>query len=116
MDVFIIKVGPTYGRRTMTGLLAAEGVRVGEGRVGRALREVNPAYQQARRNQAERRLNPILYHASHFGHKLHIDQNEKLVMYGVKHICAIDGFSGKVVGFITTPVKNNLEIYQHMFR
>ena len=35
-----------------------------------------------------------------------IDQNEKLVMFGVTHVCAVNGFSGKVVGFVTMPVKN----------
>lgn len=100
----------------MCGLLASEGTRVAQVRVGRALQVVNPSYHSARRNRAERRLNPIPYHATHFGHKLHIDQNEKLVMFGVTHICAIDGYSGKVVGFITTPVKNNVEIYSHLFR
>ena len=39
-----------------------------------------------------------------------MDENEKLVMYGVTHVCAKDGYSGKVVGFITMPVKNNMEI------
>ena len=43
-------------------------------------------------------------------------QNEKLVMYGVTHMCAIDGFSGKVVGFISMPIKNTVEIYSHLFR
>ena len=111
-----IQVGPTYGRKTLTGLLAADGIKVSETLVGKALREVNPSYQQARRNQAQRRLNPIPYHASHFGDKIHVDQNEKLVMYGVTHICAIDGFSAKVVGFISMPIKNNVEIYNHLFR
>ena len=45
-----------------------------------------------------------------------MDQNEKLVMYGVRHICVVDGFSGKVVGFVTMPVKNNVEVYTHLFR
>lgn len=107
----------------MCGLLASEGVKVAEGRIGKALQKVNPGYQQAHRSHANRHrshanrhLNPIPYHASYFGHKLHIDQNEKLVMYGVTHICARDGYSGKVVGFISTPVKNNIEIYNHLFR
>ena len=34
-------------------------------------------------------------------------------MFGVTHACAIDGYSGKIVGFITMPVKNNIEIYTH---
>ena len=58
--------------------------------------------------------NPVPYHADYFGHKLHIDQNEELVMFGVTHVCAVDGFSGKVVGFITMPVKNNDEVYAHL--
>ena len=110
------QVGPTYGRKTLTGLLASEGVKVAEERVGKALKEVNPVYHQARYHRAERRLNPIPYHASHFGNKIHIDQNEKLAMYGVTHVCAIDGFSSKVVGFISMPIKNNIEIYNHLFR
>lgn len=84
--------------------------------MGRALQQVNPSHQQARATRANRRLNPIPYHASYFGQKLHIDQNEKLVMFGVTHICAIDGFSGKVVGFVSMPIKNNVEIYRHLFQ
>ena len=37
-------------------------------------------------------------------------------MFGVTHICAIDGYSGKIVGFVSMPVKNNIEIYKHLFR
>ena len=36
--------------------------------------------------QTARQINPFPYHASYFGHKLHVDQNEKLVMFGVTHI------------------------------
>ena len=49
-------------------------------------------------------------------YKLHIDQNEKLVMYGVTHIGAVDGFSGKIVGFVSMPLKNNVEIYTHLYK
>ena len=35
-----------------------------------------------------------------------MDQNEKLVMYGVTHVCARDEYLGKVVEFITMPVKS----------
>ena len=31
------------------------------------------------------------------------------------HVCAVDGYSGKIVGFITMPVKNNIEIYTNLF-
>lgn len=61
-------------------------------------------YQLLRSTRTECQTNPIIYCAEYFGHKLHIDQNKKLVMYGVTHICAIDGYSGMIVGFITTPI------------
>ena len=100
----------------MCGLLAAEGVRVSEERVGYSLHRVAPINHQARQSNTARKLNPVPYHANYFGHKLHIDQNEKLVMYGVTHICASDGYSSKIVAFLTMPVKNNLEIYEHFYR
>ena len=37
-------------------------------------------------------------------------------MFGVTHVCAVDGFSGKVVGFVTIPVKNNTEVYAHLYQ
>lgn len=50
------------------------------------------------------------------GHKLHLDQNEKLGMFGVTHVLAIDGFSSKIVAESTMPVKNNLIIYEEVYR
>ena len=100
----------------MTGLLSSKGMKISEQRVGEALKEVHPKYHQQRQRGTVQNLTPIPYKADYFGHKLHIDQNEKLGMYGVTHICAIDGFSRKIVGFITMPIKNNLEIYEHLYR
>ncbi len=100
----------------MTGLLASQGLRASEVLVGQSLSRVNPVYQHARRTATAKQINPVPYHADYFGHKLHIDQNEKLVMYGVTHVCAIDGYSGKIVGFISMPVKNNVEIYANLYR
>ena len=116
INSLFIQVGPTYGHKIMTGLLASQGLRVSQTRVGHSLHRTNPGYHHARRTATARQLNPIPYRADYFGHKVHIDQNEKMVMYGVTHVCAVDGFSGKIVGFITTPVKNNIEIYSHLFR
>ena len=113
---FFTQVGPTYGRKTMTGLLASEGIRVSQKRVGKTLSRQHPGYHHARRTATARQINPVPYKADYFGHKLHIDQNEKLVMFGVTHVCAIDGYSGKIVGFATMPIKNNLEILTHLFR
>ena len=100
----------------MTGLLASKGLRVGEQRVGKSLQSCNPTYQHARTTETARLLNPVPYRADYFGHKLHCDQNEKMVMFGVTHVCGIDGYSGKIVGFVTMPIKNNFEIYAHFFR
>ncbi len=100
----------------MTGLLASQGIRVGQERVGKSLKRIYPQYHHRRVTSTARLLNPIPYSAEYFGHKVHVDQNEKLIMYGITHVCARDGFSGKVVGFITMPIKNNIEIYQHLFR
>lgn len=100
----------------MTGLLASQGVNVSQQRVGESLSRVSPAYQEARRSATAHQTNPVPYSADYAGHKLHVDQNEKLVMYGVTHVTAVDGFSGMIVGFITMPVKNNIEIYSNLYR
>ncbi len=47
---------------------------------------------------------------------MHIDQNEKLGMFGVTHVMAIDGFSSKIVGWESMPVKNNILIYDSVYR
>lgn len=45
-----------------------------------------------------------------------MDQNEKLVMFGVTHVLAIDGYSGKLVAHSTMAIKNNLKIYEEVYR
>lgn len=61
-------------------------------------------------------MNPQPYWAEYMGHKLHMDQNEKLAMYGVTHVVAVDGFSKKIVAHSTMPIKNNLIIYEEVYR
>ncbi|XP_072573404.1 uncharacterized protein [Paramormyrops kingsleyae] len=63
-----------------------------------------------------RNFNPVPYHAAYMGHKVHLDQNEKLAMFGVTHVIAVDGYSSKVVAYATMPVKNNLTIYEEVYR
>ncbi len=62
---------------------------------------------------AHERSNPRIYIANYFGHKLHVDQNEKLVHYGVTYVLARDGFSGKIVG---ASLKNNEVIYEDVLQ
>ena len=99
----------------MTGLLASQGIRVCQLRVGQSLQRVNPGHHHHRRTQTHRLTNPVSYRSDYFGEKLHIDQNEKLVMYGVTHVCAIDGHSGKIVAFTTMPIKNNIVVYESVY-
>ena len=99
----------------MTGVLSSQGYPTSEIRVGESLRRVNPANHDQRQTRTYRQINPVLYRADYFGEKLHIDQNEKLVMFGVTHVGAIDGFSGKIVAFSTMPIKNNVTIYEEIY-
>ena len=98
------------------GFLSCNSIEVAEKRIASSLARVNPANHCQRQDRTEQLTNPIPYAAEYFGHKLHIDQNEKLVMYGVVHVCAIDGYSGKIVSHVVMPVKNNLLIYEHIYR
>ena len=106
---YMVQVGHVYGRRMLKGVLESKGRKISEGRVAATLRRVAPSQYEQRRHDAVDRLNPSPYIALYFGHKLHLDQNEKLGMFGVTHVVAKDGFS-KIVGFPTMPVKNNLAI------
>jgi len=85
-------------------------------RVCQSLRRVNPFYNQHRRQGTERQTNPTPYFADYYGHKLHIDLNEKLGMYGVTHVCSIDGYSRYVAAFLCMPVTNNVVIYNDILR
>ena len=112
-----IQVGISYGRKMMTGhLLAAKGLHVSEIRVGDSLKRICPTGHAARRTNTVNRINPVRYSADYFGHKLHLDQNEKLSAFGVTHVIARDGFSGKIVAYMTLPIKNNVAIYDGIFK
>ena len=100
----------------MKGYLESKGIKVAESRVAESLQRVAPLQYDHRRDDTVGRLNPSPYFAMYFGHKLHIDHNEKLARYGVTHIVARDGFSGKIICYSTMPVKNNLAIYESIFR
>jgi len=110
------QVGPTYGRKMIKGKLEAENIKVHDKRISASLTRVTPGYQQLRRQNTARLLNPVPYKADYFGHKLHFDQNEKLVMYGCTSVIAVDGYSNSILGIATMPVKNNVEIYRCLYR
>ncbi len=98
------------------GLLRSHGIQVSQAQLAASLRRVAPIHYQARRHDTYRMLNPAPYRTTHYGEKLHLDQNEKLVMYGVTHVLAVDGYSRKIVGFITLPMKNAIAIYDLILR
>ena len=96
----------------MKGHLAAIGFRVSESRISE---RVYPDGHEARRSNTINPTSPIRYQAKYFGHKLHVDQKEKLIEYGMTHVMSQDGFSGKVISFLTLPIKNNLAIYDKVY-
>ena len=65
-------------------------VHQGNKRVERVLAEVCLQHHVQRKSNTAKFLNPIPYHADYFRHKRHIDQNEKLEMYGVTHVLVIE--------------------------
>ncbi|KXJ05648.1 hypothetical protein AC249_AIPGENE8359 [Exaiptasia diaphana] len=112
----VSKVGPTYGRKMIKGKLEVENIRVHDKRISASLARVTPGYQQLRRQNTARQVNLLPYNAHYFGHKVHYDQNEKLVMYGCTSVMAVDGYSNTILGIATMPIKNNLEIYRCLYR
>ena len=56
------------------------------------------------------------YAILYFGHKLHINQNEKLKIYDVTQVVARDEFSGKIIGFVSMPIKSSTVIYGAIYR
>ena len=91
-------------------------INISQRRIGLALSATTPQYHSRRRSDTARLTNPIPYRADYFGHKMHIDQNEKLVMYGVTHVVAIDGHSRFILAGSTMPLKNNGKIYSEVYR
>lgn len=98
------------------GYLESRLVSIGESKVAKSLQRIAPDHYAVRRCRTTDRTNPRPYYARCFGHKLHLDQNEKLVIFGVTHVIAVDGYSGKIVSYNTSAVKNNLIIYDKVWR
>ena len=96
----------------MTCYLAQkDDVHLGVKKVGRALAEVCLQHYSQRKTNTAKLPNPIPYCADYFGHKLYMDQNETLMVYGVTHVLAIAGHSHSIAAFSTMPIKNNAKCY-----
>lgn len=108
-------VGGYYGRRMLTGVLRSHGIRACESRVRSAMMRADPVSHGLRQTDSIRRFNPVPYNAQYFGHKCHVDLNEKLVHYGCSLVGAIDGFSGMIVSLFTIHRKNCMDVCQ-MYR
>lgn len=112
-----IQVGDTYGRKMLKGYIqGSKGVNVSERKLRALMPVVSRDGHSSRQTSAYERRNPSIYIAHFFGHKLHLDQNEKLVHYGVTFVMARDGFSGMIVASAVMPKKNNLIIYDQVYR
>lgn len=99
----------------LTGYMKSKGLLVGENKVMKLLHEISPT-ATAQRRGGVRISNPIPYQATHFGHKIHFDQNEKLLQFGVFHAACIDGFTSKIIKHVILPEKNNILLYELMFK
>ena len=105
-----------YGRKMMIGFIGEEfSLSVRQNRVENSLATVYPLNYQQRREGTFRQVNPIPYRTDYFRHKMHFDKNEKLMMYGVTHVVAIDSHSRFIMGVYAMPRKNNLVIYKEFF-
>ena len=73
---YILNVGREYGRRTMQGLLQANGIVVNQGRIAASLQRVASAQNNNRHLSPYQMLNPFPCWASNYGEKLYLDQNQ----------------------------------------
>ena len=85
MHHFVSRVGHTYGRRSLHGLLH---IHVSQQRLGMSVFRTYPLALSQRRYTVLRAVNPVPYRARFFGEKIHLDQNEKLAVYGIVHVAA----------------------------
>ena len=86
--------------------MVAKRINVGKTKLKKLLSETNPEAQPKRQNVVGRLLNPKVCNGKIFVDKIHYDQNEKLGIFRVVHVCAQNGFSGKIVGHAKIARKN----------
>ena len=99
----------------MTGYIRSNNEIASEQRVRKSMMAVEPHNHAIRVSDGQRRFNAVPYNSQYFGHKIHVDLNEKLVHFGVVLIGAIDRFSGMIIDIMVAHRKNNLDVCQ-MFK
>ena len=99
----------------LKGYIQSKGVLVSERKLKSALPRMSPQWHHARQQNSHERSNSSIYVARYFGHKLHLDQNEKLIHYGVTYVLARDGFFEIIVGAAVMQRKNKI-IYDEVYR
>ena len=100
----------------MRNVLRDSGSRVDVKRIAETLKRVREVPQERLRQNTIDKVNPILKDDHYFGKILHLDQNEELGVFGVTYVTALDDYSGKIVAGVTMPRKNNLVIYDRVYR
>ena len=110
------QVGDAYGAGTLQGYLRTKSVNISVKNINKILKESNPTAFTPRKNDNLDKINPTPYFSPSFGYKGHIDQNEKLVRYGVVHAVFRDGFSGSIENWTTLPSKNPIQLYSQFYR
>ena len=114
VETAVSLVGPSYGHRTLTGHLRSEGIIVGEQRLRASMRRITPSYIE---QGAGIHITNLIQHHTMLnitGTKCILIKMKKLVQFGVTHVAASDGYSGKLLGVITMPVKNPILIYDDL--
>ena len=100
----------------MRGYLMSKGFRISEKNIASALKSVDPDSYDAHRNNTLDRTNPVPYQPLYLGHKLHLDQIEKLISFGVTSVMARNGYSGKIISYGVMLIKNNIAIYDLVYK
>lgn len=114
---FLPKGRPYIGRKKMTGYVRVRtNIQISKTSAGKSLSKVYPHYQQRYRQNTAWAINPVPYRADNFGHKMRVDQNEKLEMHLVTRVAAKDGHCYFVVGYATMRMKNNLIVFEDVCR
>ena len=67
-------------------LTGVKGVQVSERRLRLLMPANAPQAHHSRQQNSQEQTNPAMYTARYYGHKLHLDQNEKLIHYCVTYV------------------------------